>query len=576
MANMQEKYRLKEEVPAEVKSELALYPDIIQHLLYHRGIVTKEAADHFIHPNYERDIHDSFLLKDMEKAVGRILTAIDRGQKTMIYSDYDADGIPGAVVLHDFFKKIGYANFDNYFPHRYEEGYGLNLEAVERFKNDKVELIITIDCGTADLEQVTKAKEYGIDVIITDHHLSQGAKIPPAYAIVNPKQPDCAYPFDYLCGSGVVYKLIQAILQKKDFGIKNGMEKWFLDMVGLATMADMVPLHGENRVFAHYGLHVLRKSPRLGLRKLLEKSKLSQRLVNEDDIGFTIAPRINAASRMGDPIQAFHLLTASDEAVAEELANHLNSINDERKGLAAAITKEVKKQIKKRLQDGSLPKVLVIGNPDWKPPLLGPVASNLAEEFGVPVFLWGRADGEFIKGSCRSDGTISLIDLMTATPEGLFAGFGGHRMSGGFSISHEKIHLLEEALVKAYENLVHEVPPAQAIAVDRKLSLDDVTWETYEAIATLAPFGTGNEKPLFLFEQITIEGVKAFGKQSNHLELELRNSHGQKIPAIGFFMTREQFPRLLARGEKVDLIATMEKSVFRNYPELRLRIMDIV
>ena len=568
-------YSVRGEISSEVTKELETYPEIVRHLLFHRGIVKKEDAEKFLKPDYERDIHDPYLLKDMKKAVERILSAISKEEKILIYGDYDADGIPGSVILHDFFKKIGYKNFENYFPHRHDEGYGLNMEAVEQFKNDNVNLIITIDCGTADVLQVAKAQEYGIDVIITDHHLSE--KIPPAYAIINSKQLDCDYPYDMLCGSGVIFKLIQAILKKNNFGIKEGMEKWHLDMVGLATMADMVPLQGENRALAFFGLKILRLSPRIGLKKLLQKNKITQRYLCEDDIGFTIAPRINAASRMGDPMQAFQLLTSTNEADAENLADYLNKKNDERKSIAAVIAKEVKKVIKKRTgSDGIMKKVLVIGNPDWKPALLGPVANNLAEEFNVPVFLWGRADGEFIKGSCRSDGKINLSELMEHTPPDLFLTYGGHKMSGGFSISHEKIHLLENELCKAYEILNKEGIVDDELFVDLKLSVDDVNWATHNSIEQLSPFGVGNEKPLFLFENIIIDEVKLFGKEKNHLELIFRNNEGKKVSAIGFFMTPKNFSMPILRGEKINLVATMEKSMFRNFPELRLRIVDVI
>ncbi|MCR4334465.1 MAG: single-stranded-DNA-specific exonuclease RecJ [Patescibacteria group bacterium] len=568
-------YSVREKISSEVARELEEYPKIIRHLLFHRGITKKEDAEKFLKPDYQRDIHDPYLLKDMKKAVERILSAILKEEKILIYGDYDADGIPGSVILHDFFKKIGYDKFENYFPHRHNEGYGLNMEAVEQFKNKGINLIITIDCGTNDVLEVVKAQEYGIDVIITDHHLSQDEKIPPAFAIINSKQSDCDYPYDMLCGSGVIFKLIQAILNKNNFGIKEGMEKWHLDMVGLATMADMVPLQGENRAFAFFGLKMLRLSPRIGLKKLLQKNKIIQKYLCEDDIGFTIAPRINAASRMGDPLQAFQLLTAVDEASAETLADHLNKINDERKTIAGTITKEIKKVLKKRQGDDAK-KVLVIGNPDWKPALLGPVANNLAEEFNTPVFIWGRADGEFIKGSCRSNGKINLSELMEHTPSDLFLTYGGHKMSGGFSISHEKIHLLESELCKAYEILTKDGIKEDESFVDLKLNINDVNWTTYNDIEKLCPFGIGNEKPLFLFENIIIDEVKLFGKEKNHLELIFRNSENKKVSSMGFFMTPENFSFPIIRGEKINLVATMEKSMFRSFPELRLRIVDIV
>lgn len=581
------KFSIRGALPEEARAELSGFPEIVSHLLYHRGISKKEEAEKFLNPDYDMHVHDPYALKDMEKAVGRIEKAIRDNEKIAIWSDYDCDGIPAGVVLHDFLKKIGFSNFVNYFPHRYEEGYGLNVGAIEEFKNAGVSLIITADCGISDVEQVETANKIGIDVIITDHHLSQESKIPKAHAIVNPKQPDCAYPEKMLCGSGVVFKLIQAICIRirsgLGFGNCNlefpkatfpvGWEKWLLDMVGLATMADMVPLMGENRVFAHYGLTVLRKSRRLGLRKLLQKSRVNQSHLSEDDIGFTIAPRINAASRMGEPSEAFRLLIASDEAEAEALADYLHRINDERKGLAASMVKEIKKILSGRESEER--KILVMGNPKWKPPLLGPVANNLSEQYSVPVFLWGRADGECIKGSCRATGEVNVLELMKAAPSDLFLGYGGHKSSGGFSISHENVHRLETELAQAFDKMAGIEKEEQEVFIDMMIGLDDVNWDTYGHIERLAPFGFGNPKPKFLFENIMPADVRRFGKENNHLELVFRNSSGVKIPAIGFFTSPDDFKKPLMRGTPISLVATMEKSMFRNYPELRLRIVDI-
>ncbi len=572
-----QKYLVRNEVTAESAPELVEYPELVRHLLFHRGISTKADAENFLFPNYETGVHDPFLMKDMEKAVDRVLEAFEKKQKILIYSDYDADGIPGGVVLHDFFKKIGYANFENYFPHRYEEGYGVHVEAMEKFKTQNVDLVITIDCGTSDVAAVEKANELGIDVIITDHHISQEAKLPPAYAILNPKQKDCAYPYNMLCGSGVAYKLVQGILKKNNFGIREGSEKWFLDMVGFATLADMVPLKGENRIFAYYGLKVLRKTPRLGLLKLLEKAKLKREHINEEDIGFTLAPRVNAASRMGKPSEAFEMLTAVEENHADIISSYLNKINDQRKGAAAAITKEVKKTLLLRNDTDRARKVLVIGNPEWKPALIGPVCNNIVEQYGVPVFMWGRADGLDLKGSCRSNGEVNLIELMKAVPEGTFLGYGGHKMSGGFSISHEKVHLLEDALNAAYEVLHRDKEVKEKeVFVDRRLSMNEVNWSTFNTIEKLSPFGMDNPRPVFLFEKVKIDEMKLFGKEKNHLELKFKNDAGKKIAAIGFFMTAEAFEKPLYQGGEINLVASMEKSMFKNFPELRLRIVDII
>jgi single-stranded-DNA-specific exonuclease len=394
-------YSVRAEVPKKIDEELKDYPEILRKLLYYRDIKTKKDADIFLNPVYEEN-YDPFLMKDMDIAVDRIFRAIDNDEKILIYSDYDADGIPGAVILHDFFEKIGYKNFSNYIPHRVIEGFGLNIEAIDSFVEKKVDLIITIDCGISDIKEAKNIKENKIDLIITDHHLpkidSKGdEELPEAVAILDNKIKGCKYPDKNLCGSGVVFKLVQALISKlstfnfinfKTKAIATGWEKWLLDMVAIATISDMVSLTGENRIFAYYGLKVLRKSPRPGLQKLLSITKVDQKNITEDDIGFMISPRINAASRMGIPEDAFLLLTTKDEKEADKYAIHLNKINDERKGIVASMVKEIKKHWKE-FDPEKKRKVLVAGNPDWKPSLLGLVANSLLDEHDGPVFFGG-------------------------------------------------------------------------------------------------------------------------------------------------------------------------------------------
>ncbi len=552
--------------------------ELLQELLNKRGITTEKDIEYFLNPSYEEHIHDPFLMKDMGKAVERILKAIENKEKIIFFTDYDCDGIPAGVVFHDFFKKIGYNNFENYIPHRHDEGFGLNLEAVEEFAKGGAKLLITADCGITDVEDVALANKLGIDVIITDHHLP-GEKLPDAFAILDPKQEGCEYPEKMLCGSGVVYKLIQGILQKNRFGISDGWEKWLLDMVGMATLSDMVPLLGENRVFASYGLKVLRKSPRPGFQKLLRLAKADQRNLVEDDIGFTVAPRINAASRMGVPFDAFRLLSTQDEVEAGIIADHLNKINDERKGLVASMVKEIKKRIDAR-EVVMTKKVLVMGNPNWRPAILGLAANTLMREHGRPVFLWGREGGEVIKGSCRS-GDVNLVSIMQAAAPDTFIDFGGHGMSGGFSVSHDRIHLLEDELERAYEKAVALIgfekgDASSGYDIDKELLIDDVNWRTYETVNKLAPFGEGNRKPIFSFKNAYIKEAKRFGKEGGHLELTFENSQGKKIKAIKFFA--DDLPSLekAKTGSTITLLANLEKSVFRNFPELRLRVVDII
>lgn len=541
--------------------------NLTEHLLYHRGHTTKVQQERFLKPDYEKDQHDSSLLKDIDIAVERILKAIKADEKVIVYSDYDTDGIPGGVLLHDFFKKIGFKNFKNYIPHRHDEGFGLHKEAIKEFAKEKVNLIITIDCGIADVESVKTANKLKIDVIITDHHMP-GDEIPPAYAIINPKQKECLYPEKMLCGSGVVFKLVQALIKKGNFNLGVGWEKWLLDMVGIATLSDMVPLTGENRVFAKYGLTVLRKSPRLGLKMLLKKAKTDQRYLTEDDIGFTIGPRINAASRMGVPTDAFKLLAATDLDEAVIMVDHLDKINNERKGIVAAMVKEAKSHIKNR-EDSP---VLVLGNPEWKPSLLGLVANTLAEEFVKPVFLWGRDGDGVIKGSCRSDGETDLVALMKKAPSTTFLQFGGHAFSGGFSVDTKKIHTLGEVLNNAFVKSIED-KKVQEILVDAELTLDRIDRDTYKSIEQLSPFGVANEKPLFMFRNVTPTNIKRFGKEKNHLELtfthKLRN-----ISAISFFTTPEDWG--IQENTPLTLIAHIEKSMFRAREEIRLRIIDIL
>lgn len=560
------------------------YPDFLKTLLWNRNIKTKAEAEVFLFPDYDRDTFDPFLLLDMDKAVERILQAIDKKEKIVIFSDYDADGIPGGVVLHDFFQKIGYENFTNYIPHRHLEGFGLNQEAIEQFKKDKVKLIITVDCGISDVELVALANKRSIDVIITDHH-EPGEKLPEALAVIDAKRENSKYPFRNLCGAGVAFKLAQAILIRiKDnpsdyletIGVPIGWEKWLLDMVGIATLSDMVPLVGENRVLAHYGLKVLRKTPRIGLMKLFSLLKIDQKNITEDDVGFSISPRINAASRMGDPEDAFKLFVAKTDEEADVCARHLDHINNERKGVVASIVKEVRNTMKKRFDVGQDHKVIVIGNPDWKPALLGLVANSLVDDHKRPVFLWGRDGGNVLKGSCRGDGCVSILDLMQEVEPGIFEEFGGHTMSGGFSVIQEKVHLLEEKLQLAYEKVILKgLAVVEDLQVDARISFDDVNSKNYLLIEKLAPFGTGNSKPLFLFEKAIVENIKMFGKEKNHLELTFKNSHGKNIKTIGFFMKGTDFGGELKMGDKINLLANFEQSTFRGFTELRLRIFDL-
>ncbi|MGC9605323.1 MAG: single-stranded-DNA-specific exonuclease RecJ [Minisyncoccia bacterium] len=573
-------YAKRRTLTAHEKDALTGHSDLLAHLLFHRGLADKTSADRFLNPDYERDTYDPSLLKDADKAADRIIKAVKNNEKIAIYADYDADGIPGAAMFYDFFNRIGFKDFIIYIPHRHHEGFGLNEEAVASLSEQGAKLVITVDCGISDTVAVERANKLGIDVIITDHHEPpQG--LPPAFAIVDHKQADCAYPDKDLCGTGVAFKLIQAILAKDRFGLKKGMEKWLLDLVGLATLSDMVPLTGENRVFAHYGLAVMRKSQRKGLKQLFSRLRMPQGYVTEDDITFMITPRINAASRMGVPMDAYDLLIADNDADAALRAERLDRVNDERKGVVASLVKEVKKTVRSR-HGTDMPSVIVLGNPAWRPSLLGLAANSCVEEFHRPVFLWGRDGDSRFKGSCRSEGKTHVVELMRAVAPGVLTEFGGHRHSGGFTVNDEAVHYLEQRLNEGAKRLSSDSGEANGPAggeddmIDAELSLEDIDSRLYDDISRLAPFGIGNPKPVFLFKKVSPTSVRRFGKGSEHIELVFDKENGGKISAISFFGVTNDWAPALQAGKTLDLVASLEKSMFRNTPELRLRVVDVI
>jgi single-stranded-DNA-specific exonuclease len=547
------------------------HAELLDLLLKNRGIMPED-YDRFLNPSYEDPAYDPYLLKDMEKACVRIFEAIEAKEKIVIYSDYDCDGIPAAVIMHDFLTKIGHENFSIYIPDRHEEGYGLHKDAIAQFIKDSVKLLITFDLGITAVTEVAQAQASGIDVIITDHHLPQ-AELPRAYAIINPKQDGCGYKDKMLCGAGLAYKLVQALLIKygEYWKIHKGWEKWLLDMAGVATLADQVPLLEENRAFAYFGLKVLQKGRRLGLVELFKNGGVDIRKVCEEDITFTLAPRLNAASRMASPRISFEVLSTTDPVQARALAKDLAKINDERKVIVAHIMKDVKKNLSKR-EDKSL---IVIGNPEWKVGILGLVASKIAEEYKRPAFVWGSAGSNVIRGSCRGYGSINLVELMGMLPEKSLLEFGGHVSAGGFSASHEEIHFLEERLLTVFDGIKDTKEPSPEFFIDATIGIDDVNMDNYNVIERLAPYGKGNPKPMFQFKDLPIKAAKEFGKDKNHLELSFMNSRGLPVKAICFFKTRESFNRALSAGERVDLTATFEKSLYGGRTELRLRICDI-
>ena len=543
-----------------------LHENLLDHLLLSRGI---DVAGHdaFLNPDFERDSHDPYLLPDMEAAVHPLFAAQKNNEHVAVWSDYDADGIPGGVMLAEFLRTMG-LGVTHYIPHRHAEGYGLNNEGLDELAGAGVTLVITVDLGTTEIAGIAHAKTLGIDTIVTDHHI-EPAVLPDALALINPKLKTSHYPFDGLCGAGVAWKLVQAILLKnRPDGFPEGQEKWLLDLVGIATLSDMVPLVGENRMLARHGLTVMRRGRRPGLAALLKLLRIAPVGLTEDDITFMVSPRINAASRMDSPQVAASLLAATGEQEAADFAAKLNHINDERKGLVASTTKEVNKRIAE-MQLGDSP-LIVMGNPKWRPGVLGLVAGKLAETHGKSVFLWGREGGEVIRGSCRAAPGVNIVEVMAAAGDA-FEHFGGHAASGGFELSLEHAHELPLRLEAAYLAVSATKSATVETMLDRELDLAEVAHAQKE-LQKLAPFGVGNTKPLFIFPNVSVGPVRAFGKTQNHLGLSLSRG-AARAAGIAFFSTPDSFNKKVNQGGKADIVGHVEAD-WRGAP--RIRVVDVL
>lgn len=572
------------------REALGAYDDLTASLLARRGIFTEENAEKFLNPSYDNHLHDPFLMVDMQKAAERLGAAILSKERIVVWSDYDCDGIPGGVLLHDFLKKVG-ANFENHIPHRHDDGYGMSVSGVEKLvREGGATLIVTVDCGIVDIEPVARAGELGADVIVTDHHLPAlsevgGPILPAAFAILDPHaRADETYPFRELCGAAVAWKLVCATLPRLrsaqvargEESVPEGWEKWLLDMVGLATVADMVPLVGENRVLAAYGLRVMRKSPRVGFQKLCGTARADQRALTEDDVGFMLVPRVNAASRIGDARDAFTLFTTTDEGEADMLAKKLEAANRQRKAAAGAITRAVRARLKER---GELRAVIALGDPEWRPALLGLVANTIADEYERPVFLWGREGNMSLKGSVRSGGATHVMELMSAT-ENIFVQCGGHAAAGGFTLRDTEVFFLEDRLVEAHAKLLEgkTIEGGLEQYADAALAPEEATPAFLQKVERLAPFGQQNPKPVFLLRDISVREISRFGKGEEHLKLKISGGDDARgMSAVAFFAKGPvaRAAETLAAGSRINLLAHLERDTFSRNNPVRLRLLDI-
>ena len=472
-------------------------------LLYERGIQTKEDLEDFLEPKLEK-LHDPYLLHDMDKAVGRIRRAIEDYEQILIYGDYDADGMTSASIMKETLEQMG-AEVQVYLPNRFTDGYGPNESVYNYFiEQQGISLIVTVDNGVAGNQAIAMAQAMGVDVIVTDHH-SMPEVLPDAYAIIHPEHPDADYPFHYLAGCGVAFKLACALLEEVPVDL--------LDLVAIGTIADMVSLTDENRILVKYGLGVLQHTQRMGLQELLEIAGIRPEDVNEETVGFQIAPRLNALGRLDDPNPAIELLTGFDDEEAHEIALMIHQKNEERKEIVQSIYDEAKTMV-----DPSL-SAQVLAKEGWNPGVLGIVAGRLLEELHQPVVVLSIEDGR-AKGSARSPESVNIFDALDPH-RSLFVAFGGHAGAAGMTLDVDQLPALSQALTDYIAEQEIDLSSKSSLVIDEELHLTELTLETLKSFDRLSPFGMDNKKPVFLVRNFKVEGARSMGAGNTHLKLKI-------------------------------------------------------
>lgn len=538
--------------------------DLFNRILKNRGITPEKKAV-FLSPSYDAK-HDPFLLPDMKAAVDRLILARERQERITIYGDYDIDGLTATTVLIDAFASFGFEHVKAFIPNRFVEGYGMTVDAVERIAKEGADLIVTVDCGSLSHKEITRAKELGVDVIVTDHH-NVAPEQPPAVAVINPKRllqdyPEAyegyilrqdwgagagegypskpkvseedaqsvprLYPFLDLPGVGVAFKLVQALQTKLD-GLEPGQEKWLLDLVALGTVCDVVTLVDENRTHVFWGLKVLSKTRRPGLKALMAVAGVRPETVNARSLGFSLGPRMNAAGRLETAQYALDMLTATDPMEALKHARQLDEMNQARRKEQDEILKEAILQAE-TLQDDP---VLVVSAPGWNHGIVGIVAAKLLERYQKPTFVLAE-HGEEAKGSARSYGDFSAADAIRSADDIITKG-GGHKLAAGVTLPTANVAAFRARVNEFYKQkkLVNQTALLLPRA-DTDATLQDVTEELIELIATLEPFGNGNPQPILRTESVTVYGVRRMGDSGQHVKLTLKNSEAQAIDLIAF------------------------------------------
>ncbi len=575
-------WKIKPVIPTKITKELSDYPTLIAQLLYNRKIKTKKAAQKFFESDYEKDLHKPELLKDLPKAIKRICRGRRSAPPTKqitqetigIFGDYDADGITGTALLKEGLEKLGFENIITYLPDRIKEGYGLNQKALEKLKQKGVTLLLTVDCGVSNKEEIDWLNKQKIDTIIIDHH-TPPKELPKAHAIINPKQKDCNYPFDQLVGVGLAFKFIQVLIKKQiaDQKEQKSIERWLLDLAAIGTVADCAPLIGENRVLVKYGLIVLQKTKRIGLKKLLKVSGTKPNEITAETIGFRIAPRLNAAGRMDHANHSLELLLTKDEKEAKEITQTLEEKNRDRQEITSSITDEVRQIVKTSQKDR---KLIFASNRNWPEGVVGLIAGRIKEEFHRPTLIMQKK-GKKVTGSARSIPVLNIVEVVTKCGKYLDH-FGGHSQAAGFSLPLKNLPQFEKAISSLVEKSLTDKDLIPIIPIEGETSFPELNFELVEILESLAPFGEANPKPNLVAKNLTIKQINFLGANGDHLKLFLEqtevNEKGQKyFPAIGFGMV-EKFKGLNI-GDKVDLVFNLNVNEWNGRRELQLVIVDL-
>lgn len=508
---------------------------LFERILTARGLTTRAAREAFLRPDYAAVKHDPFLLPDMEKAVARLKQAWEQGEKIVIYGDYDIDGLSATALLLDAFGKFGFEDIDAFIPNRFVEGYGMTMGAVDKVRDMGADLIVTVDTGSLCHAEIAYATSLGIDTVVTDHH-NVAETPPPSVAAVNPKFPGHTYPFRDLCGAGVAFKLVQALQTELD-GLPDGYEKWLLDLVALGTVCDIVTLADENRANVYWGLQVLKKQQRPGLKALMAVAGIEPEQVNARHLGFGLGPRMNAAGRLETAQHALDMLTARDGLAALEVSEKLEELNTKRRGIQDAIFEEACQQAEELASD----RVLVVSSAGWNHGVIGIVASKLVEKYKKPVFIIGER-GEEATGSARSFGDFSAADAVRAADDIIIKG-GGHGAAAGVTLETEKIDDFRRRINEFYDSLQltnqeRYLLPRADVEIDDFSEIDE---ELVENLAKMEPFGNGNPEPVVKITTVIVLSARRMGADGQHVKLALRDTNGKVLQMLAFNAPEEFF-----------------------------------